>query len=103
MVAVVAMVVAVVAMVGASMAMLMVVPQAPSGMMGRGAYAVTSVFTDDDKTEHLRCCTSTSTCTCTCYSTPTCTSTSMSTPTSTCTFYSTYRWEWNLEIRKDWA
>lgn len=40
--------------------------EAPSGMMGRGAYAVTSVFTDDDKTEHLR-------------------------------------WEWNLEIRKDWA
>ena len=39
----------------------MVVPQAPSGMVGRGAYAVTSVFTDDDKTEHLRC----RTCTCT--------------------------------------
>ena len=38
---------------------------APSGMMKRGTYSVGSVFTDDDKTEHLK-------------------------------------WEWSIEIKKDW-
>ena len=38
---------------------------APSGLMKRGSYAVTSLFTDDDKSEHLK-------------------------------------WQWALEIRKDW-
>merc|ERR1712080_479118 len=39
---------------------------APSGMIKRGTYNIHSLFTDDDKNEHLK-------------------------------------WEWNLEIRKDWA
>jgi len=39
---------------------------APSGMMKRGTYNIHSLFTDDDKNEHLK-------------------------------------WEWNLEIKKDWA
>ena len=39
--------------------------EAPSGMISRGTYAIKSLFTDDDKVEHLK-------------------------------------WEWNLEIRKDW-
>lgn len=39
---------------------------APSGMMGRGTYAVSSLFTDDDKNEHLK-------------------------------------WEWSIDIKKDWA
>ena len=38
---------------------------APSGLMKRGSYSVTSLFTDDDKSEHLK-------------------------------------WQWALEIRKDW-
>lgn len=28
--------------------------EAPSGMMTRGTYSVTSLFTDDDKNEHLK-------------------------------------------------
>ena len=28
--------------------------QAPSGMMARGSYTVKSLFTDDDKHEHLK-------------------------------------------------
>lgn len=28
--------------------------EAPSGMIGRGEYIVESLFTDDDKNEHLR-------------------------------------------------
>uniref|UniRef100_A0A1B0CZG5 Uncharacterized protein n=1 Tax=Phlebotomus papatasi TaxID=29031 RepID=A0A1B0CZG5_PHLPP len=28
--------------------------EAPSGMMARGTYSVTSLFTDDDKNEHLK-------------------------------------------------
>lgn len=28
--------------------------QAPSGMMSRGSYTVKSLFTDDDKHEHLK-------------------------------------------------
>jgi hypothetical protein len=28
--------------------------QAPSGMMARGTYTVKSLFTDDDKNEHLK-------------------------------------------------
>lgn len=28
--------------------------EAPSGMMARGSYSVTSIFTDDDKNEHLK-------------------------------------------------
>lgn len=39
---------------------------APSGMMKRGTYTVHSLFTDDDKNEHLK-------------------------------------WEWSLDIKKDWA
>jgi Rho GDP-dissociation inhibitor len=39
--------------------------QAPSGMMSRGSYTVKSLFTDDDKNEHLK-------------------------------------WEWKIEIKKDW-
>ena len=39
---------------------------APSGMMKRGTYSINSLFTDDDKSEHLK-------------------------------------WEWSLEIKKDWA
>jgi len=39
---------------------------APSGMMKRGTYSINSLFTDDDKNEHLK-------------------------------------WEWSLEIKKDWA
>jgi len=39
---------------------------APSGMMKRGTYNIQSLFTDDDKNEHLK-------------------------------------WEWSLEIKKDWA
>jgi len=39
---------------------------APSGMMKRGTYNIHSLFTDDDKNEHLK-------------------------------------WEWSLEIKKDWA
>jgi len=39
---------------------------APSGMMKRGTYTIHSLFTDDDKNEHLK-------------------------------------WEWSLEIKKDWA
>lgn len=39
--------------------------QAPSGMMARGGYTVKSLFTDDDKHEHLK-------------------------------------WEWKIEIKKDW-
>ena len=38
---------------------------APSGMLKRGTYSVHSLFTDDDKNEHLK-------------------------------------WEWSLEIRKEW-
>merc|ERR1711962_1871534 len=38
---------------------------APSGMMKRGTYSVHSLFTDDDKSEHLK-------------------------------------WEWSIEIKKDW-
>lgn len=38
---------------------------APSGMMKRGTYVVHSLFTDDDKSEHLK-------------------------------------WEWSIEIKKDW-
>jgi Rho GDP-dissociation inhibitor len=41
------------------------VEQAPSGMMARGSYTVKSLFTDDDKNEHLK-------------------------------------WEWKIEIKKDW-
>jgi len=41
------------------------VEDAPSGLLGRGSYTVASLFTDDDKNEHLK-------------------------------------WEWNLEIKKDW-
>ncbi|XP_055346692.1 rho GDP-dissociation inhibitor 1-like [Paramacrobiotus metropolitanus] len=39
--------------------------EAPSGMMARGSYSIKSLFTDDDKNEHLK-------------------------------------WEWTLEIKKDW-
>ena len=39
--------------------------QAPSGMLARGTYIVKSLFTDDDKNEHLK-------------------------------------WEWQLELKKDW-
>jgi Rho GDP-dissociation inhibitor len=39
--------------------------QAPSGMLSRGGYLVKSLFTDDDKHEHLK-------------------------------------WEWKIEIKKDW-
>ena len=39
--------------------------EAPSGMMGRGSYTMKSLFTDDDKHEHLK-------------------------------------WEWKIEIKKDW-
>jgi len=39
--------------------------EAPSGMLARGTYSVKSLFTDDDKCEHLK-------------------------------------WEWKLEIKKDW-
>jgi len=39
--------------------------QAPSGMLARGTYVVKSLFTDDDKKEHLK-------------------------------------WEWQLELKKDW-
>jgi len=39
--------------------------EAPTGMLARGTYAIKSLFTDDDKVEHLK-------------------------------------WEWNLEIKKDW-
>lgn len=39
--------------------------QAPSGMIARGSYTVKSLFTDDDKNEHLK-------------------------------------WEWTLDIKKDW-
>lgn len=28
--------------------------EAPSGIMARGTYSVTSLFTDDDKNEHLK-------------------------------------------------
>lgn len=28
--------------------------EAPSGLVARGTYAVTSLFTDDDKNEHLK-------------------------------------------------
>lgn len=28
--------------------------EAPSGLMGRGTYSVSSLFTDDDKKEHLK-------------------------------------------------
>jgi len=38
---------------------------APSGMLGRGTYSVNSLFTDDDKNEHLK-------------------------------------WEWSIEIKKEW-
>jgi len=38
---------------------------APSGMVKRGTYSVSSLFTDDDKTEHLK-------------------------------------WDWSIEIKKDW-
>ena len=38
---------------------------APSGTFKRGTYTVSSLFTDDDKNEHLK-------------------------------------WEWNIEIKKDW-
>jgi len=41
------------------------VEDAPSGMMKRGSYSVHSLFTDDDKSEHLK-------------------------------------WEWSIEIKKDW-
>jgi len=41
------------------------VEEAPSGMLARGSYTVKSLFTDDDKHEHLK-------------------------------------WEWTLEIKKDW-
>lgn len=41
------------------------VEQAPSGMMARGSYTVKSLFSDDDKHEHLK-------------------------------------WEWKIEIKKDW-
>jgi Rho GDP-dissociation inhibitor len=39
--------------------------EAPTGMMARGTYNIKSLFTDDDKNEHLK-------------------------------------WEWKLEIKKDW-
>lgn len=39
--------------------------EAPSGMIARGSYTIKSLFTDDDKNEHLK-------------------------------------WEWKLEIKKDW-
>jgi len=39
--------------------------EAPSGMLARGTYTMKSLFTDDDKMEHLK-------------------------------------WEWKLEIKKDW-
>ena len=39
--------------------------EAPSGMIARGSYNVKSLFTDDDKNEHLK-------------------------------------WEWSLDIKKDW-
>ena len=38
---------------------------APSGLLLRGVYNMKSLFTDDDKNEHLK-------------------------------------WEWNIEIKKDW-
>jgi len=41
------------------------VEEAPSGMLARGSYTVKSLFTDDDKHEHLK-------------------------------------WEWTLDIKKDW-
>ena len=41
------------------------VDEAPSGMISRGTYNIKSLFTDDDKNEHLK-------------------------------------WEWSLEIKKDW-
>lgn len=41
------------------------VEDAPSGMIKRGTYSVGSLFTDDDKSEHLK-------------------------------------WEWSIEIKKDW-
>jgi len=41
------------------------VEDAPSGMIKRGTYSVHSVFTDDDKSEHLK-------------------------------------WEWSIDIKKDW-
>jgi predicted DNA-binding antitoxin AbrB/MazE fold protein len=40
--------------------------EAPSGLLARGTYTIKSLFTDDDKHEHLK-------------------------------------WEWHLEIKKDWA
>ena len=30
------------------------IEEAPSGMIGRGSYHVSSLFTDDDKHEHLK-------------------------------------------------
>ena len=39
--------------------------QAPSGMLKRGTYTVQSLFTDDDKNEHLK-------------------------------------WEWSIDIKKEW-
>ena len=41
------------------------IEDAPSGMMKRGTYSVSSLFTDDDKNEHLK-------------------------------------WEWAIDIKKDW-
>jgi len=41
------------------------VEEAPSGLIARGSYTIKSLFTDDDKNEHLK-------------------------------------WEWKLEIKKDW-
>ncbi|KAK2193744.1 hypothetical protein NP493_7g07002 [Ridgeia piscesae] len=41
------------------------VDEAPSGLISRGTYNIKSLFTDDDKNEHLK-------------------------------------WEWSLEIKKDW-
>lgn len=41
------------------------VEEAPTGMIARGTYNIKSLFTDDDKNEHLK-------------------------------------WEWKLEIKKDW-
>ena len=41
------------------------IEDAPSGMLKRGTYNVQSLFTDDDKNEHLK-------------------------------------WEWSIEIKKDW-
>lgn len=62
--------------------------EAPSGLMGRGTYSVSSLFTDDDKKEHLKVKRQPDA------------DWDLNSITHLLFFF---QWEWTLEVKKDWA